>query len=136
MIEVLLVTNSAQNIRIAWRHFCTDDYNAVSAVNNDEAIKTLVNRKSSVIPVFYCGSDTNCFIDFYRKLRAEKKTSNTPLVVLADAKWAKALSEYVHLKNTHVIGVTVSGSKLLEVMKTAAKGGFEKHNSPRSAAKR
>ncbi|MDE6580705.1 MAG: hypothetical protein K2K41_09250, partial [Ruminiclostridium sp.] len=102
MIEVLLVTNSAQNIRIAWRHFCTDDYNAVSAVNNDEAIKTLVNRKSKVVPVFYCGNDTDCFIDFYRKLRAEKKTADTPLVVLADAKWTKALSEYVHMKNTHV----------------------------------
>ena len=132
MIEVLLVTNSAQNIRIAWRHFCTDDYNAVSAVNNDEAIKALVNRKSKVIPVFYCGSDTDCFIDFYRKLRAEKKTADTPLVVLADAKWTKALSEYVHLKNTCVIGVTVNSDKLLDVMKTAAAGGFEKA-APRPA---
>ncbi|MBD5080270.1 MAG: hypothetical protein HDT44_00705 [Ruminococcaceae bacterium] len=132
MIEVLLVTNSAQNIRIAWRHFCTDDYNAVSAVNNDEAIKTLVTRKSKVIPVFYCGSDTDCFIDFYRKLRAEKKTADTPLVVLADAKWTKALSEYVHLKNTCVMGVTVSSAKLLDVMKIAATGGFEKA-APRPA---
>ena len=126
MIEILLVSNSSQNIRIAWRHFCTDDYNAVSAVNNDEAIKTLVTRKSKVVPVFYCGSDTNCFIDFYRKLRAEKKTANTPLVVLADTKWTKALSEYVRLKNTYVMGVTVNAVKLLDVIKIAETGGFEK----------
>ncbi|MDE7281258.1 MAG: hypothetical protein K2N36_05915, partial [Ruminiclostridium sp.] len=105
---------------------CTDDYNAVSAVNNDEAIKTLVTRKSKVVPVFYCGSDTNCFIDFYRKLRAEKKTANTPLVVLAATKWTKALSEYVRLKNTYVMGVTVNAVKLLDVIKIAETGGFEK----------
>ncbi len=133
MIEVLLVSNSAQNIRIAWRHFCTNDYNAVSAVNNDEAIKTLINGKKGTIPVFYCGNDTDCFIDFYRKLRAEQKTANAPLVVLADTKWAKALSDYVRLKNTHVIGVTVNGSKLLEVMKTASRGGFEKKSASRPA---
>ena len=136
MIEVLLVSNSAQNIKIAWRHFCTDDYNAVSAVKNDAAIKTLAEGKKGVIPVFYCGSDTDCFIDFYRKLRAGEKTADTPLVVLADVKWTKALSEYVHLKNTHVMGVTVNGTKLLEVMKTAARSGFEKKSHSRPMGKR
>lgn len=130
MIEVLLVSNSAQNIRIAWRHFCTNDYSADSAVNNDAAIKALVNGKRGVVPVFYCGQDTDSLLDFYRKLRAEKKTANTPLVVLSDVKWTKVLSEYVHLKNTLVTGVTVSEKKLLEIMRTAARGGFEKKSSP------
>lgn len=136
MIEVLLVSNSAQNIRIAWRHFCTNDYNAESAVNNDAAIKTLINGKKGIVPVFYCGQDTDCFIDFYRKLRAEEKTANTPLVVLADVKWTKALSEYVRLKNTFVTGVTVSEKKLLEIMRTAARGGFEKRSPSRPAPAR
>lgn len=133
MIEALLISNTVNNIKIAWRHFCTNDYNASSAVNNNTAIEMLKKGKKGIVPVFYCGNDTNCFIDFYRKLRADEKTANIPLVVLADVKWTQVLTEYVHLKNTFVAGVTLNGSKLLEIMRTASRGGFEKKSSAASA---
>lgn len=133
MIDVLLISNTADNIKVAWRHFCTKDYNAESAVNNDKAIETLKTAKKGTIPVYYCGNSTSCFIDFYRRLRADEKIAGTPLVVLADVKWTKVLSEYVHLVNTFVTGVTVSGSKLNDIMKTASKGGFEKKSSVKPA---
>lgn len=133
MIDVLLISNTADNIKVAWRHFCTKDYNAASAVSNDKAVDALRTAKKGTIPVYYCGNSTDCFIDFYRRFRADEKTANTPLVVLADVKWTKVLSEYVHLVNTFVTGVTVSDSKLSDIMKTASRGGFEKKSSARPA---
>ncbi len=133
MINVLLISSSADDIKVSWRHFCTNDYSAEAAVGNDKAIENLKKSKKGTIPVFYCGNTTNCFIDFYRKLRADEKTANIPLVVLADIRWTKVLSEYVHLVNTFVVGSTVSGSKLNDIMKTASRGGFEKPSAGRSA---
>lgn len=129
MIDVLLITDTADNIKIVWRHFCTRDYEATASVGNDAAIEALLNCKKGTVPVFYCGNDTHCFIDFYRRLRAEEKTADMPLVVLADFKWTKVLSQYVHLKNTLVTGVTVNEAKLRDIMKIAARGGFEKKGS-------
>lgn len=136
MIDVLLISNTAKNIQISWRHFCTKDYNASSAINNDTAIKNLKNGKKGIIPVYYCGNDTHSFIDFYRKLRADEKTANTPLVVLADFKWTKVLSEYVHLVNTYVTGATINDAKLSEIMKNAARSGFEKKAPSRPVLQR
>ncbi|HBH96116.1 MAG TPA: hypothetical protein DDX91_10210 [Ruminococcaceae bacterium] len=136
MINVLLISSSADNIKVSWRYFCTNDYSAEAAVGNDKAMEALKASKKGTVPVFYCGNATNCFIDFYRKLRADEKTANIPLVVLADIRWTKVLSEYVHLVNTLVVGSTVSGSKLNDIMKTASRGGFEKQNAPRSSPHR
>lgn len=136
MIDVLIVTDTADNIKLVWRHFCTNDYEAASSINNDNAMEMLSKCKKGTVPVFYCGNNTHCFMDFYRKLRAGEKTAEMPLVVLADFKWAKVLSQYVHLKNTMVTSITVNHAKLLEIMRTAARSGFEKKNSPSRPAMR
>ncbi len=126
MTDVLLISNSTENINIAWRHFCSRDYNASATVSYESAMDTLRKGKSQQIAVYYCGNDTDDFISFYRMLREDKKTVFVPLVVLADVRWIKALSEYVRLENACVLGITVGASKLAEVMRSASRGGLNK----------
>lgn len=131
MTDILLITDNSKNINMVWRHFNTKEYNASAAINSSAAMEQLVNAKKMMIPVFYCSNSTKCFIEFYRMLRSNPKTADVPLVVLADFKWTKVLSEYVHLVNTRVVGATISDSLLNDIMKTAAKGGFEKKSPQR-----
>lgn len=129
MTDVLLISNTSDNINIAWRYFCTRDYNASATVSYDAAMETLRNAKSSQVAVFYCGNDTDSFISFYRMLREDEKTAQTPLIVLADVKWTRALSEYVRLNNACVLGMGVGASKLADVARNAARGGLNKKPS-------
>lgn len=124
MTDILLISDTPDNINVAWRYFCTRDYNASATVSYDAAMETMRNSKSSQVAVFYCGNDTHSFISFYRMLRQDKKTAQIPLIVLSDIKWTKVLSEYVRLKNACVLGMGVSASKLSEVARNAARGGL------------
>lgn len=129
MTDILLVSNTTDNINIAWRYFCTRDYNASATISYDAAMETLRKAKSSQVAVFYCGNDTDSFISFYRMLREDEKTARIPLIVLSDVKWTKTLSEYVQLKNACVLGMGVGASKLAETARNAARGGLEKKPS-------
>lgn len=124
MTDILLISNTTDNINVAWRYFCTREYNASATVSYDAAMETLRGAKSSQVAVFYCGNDTDSFISFYRMLRQDKKTAEIPLIVLSDVKWTKVLSEYVQLKNACVLSMGVGASKLSEVARNAARGGL------------
>lgn len=129
MTDILLISNTTDNINVAWRYFCTRDYNASATISYDAAMETLRQAKSSQVAVFYCGNDTDSFISFYRMLREDEKTAGIPLIVLSDVKWTRALSEYVQLKNACVLGMGVGASKLAEVARNAARGGLDKKPS-------
>lgn len=128
MTDILLISDTTDNINVAWRYFCTREYNASATVSYDAAMETLRASKSSQVAVFYCGNDTDSFISFYRMLRQDKKTAEIPLIVLSDIKWTKVLSEYVQLKNTCVLSMGVGASKLSEVARNAARGGLKPKN--------
>lgn len=125
MTDILLISNTTENINVAWRYFCTREYNASATVSYDAAMETLRESKSSKVAVFYCGDGTDSFISFYRMLRQDEKTAEIPLIVLSDVKWTRVLSEYVQLKNACVLGMGVSASKLSEVARNAARGGLK-----------
>lgn len=126
MTDILLISNSSDNISVAWRYFCTREYNASATTSYDAAMDTLRNAKSSKVAVFYCGNDTDSFISFYRMLRGDEKTAGIPLIVLSDVKWTRTLSEYVQLENACVLGMGVGASKLAEVARNAARGALNK----------
>lgn len=137
MTDILLISDTTDNINVAWRYFCTRDYNASATISYDAAIETLRDSKSSQVAVFYCGNDTTSFISFYRMLRQDRKTAEIPLIVLSDIKWTKVLSEYVQLKNTCVLSMGVGASKLSEVARNAARGGLKpKTDQSRASAQR
>lgn len=125
MTDILLISDTTDNINIAWRYFCTRDYNASATISYDAAMETLKNSKNSQVAVFYCGNNTNSFVSFYRMLRQDEKTGETPLIVLSDVKWTKVLSEYVQLKNACVLSMGVGAAKLSEVARNAARGGLK-----------
>ncbi len=126
MTDILLISNTTENIELALRHFYSRDYNASATVSYDAAMETLSEPKNKSVAVFYCGDTTDNFISFYRRLRENEITADRPLIVLTDVKWAKPLTEYVKLKNTCVLGIGVGSSKLSEAVRNAARGGNNK----------
>lgn len=138
MTDVLLISSSLDNINVAWRHFCYNDYNASATTNHEAAMENLRSKKPAQIVVYYCGEDTTDFFSFYKALREDQKTANVPLVVLADVSRQKVLSDYVRLRNACVLGISVNDEKLRDTVKTGARNGFEKRSPAfnRSAPKR
>lgn len=125
MINVLLISNSLENINVAWRHFCYADYNASATTNIDAAMEKLKSKDTANIVVYYCGEDTESFYPIYNTLRSDPETADIPLLVLADISWQQALTGYVKFYNTSILGISVNDEKLRETVKTGAKFGFE-----------
>ena len=126
MTDVLLISSSLENINIAWRHFCYNEYNASATTNHEAAMENLRSKKPAQIVVYYCGEDTTNFFSFYKALREDQKTENVPLVVLADVSRQKLLSDYVKLRNARVLGISVNDDKLRDTVRIGARNGFEK----------
>lgn len=125
MINILLMSNSIENVNVAWRHFCYSDYNASATTNIEAAMENLKSDKASEILVFYCGEDTDNFYPLYNTLRSDPDTRNVPLLVLADVSWQMALTGYVKFYNMSVLGISVNDEKLRETVRFGAKYGFE-----------
>ena len=121
MTDILLISDSLPNINVAWRHFCQGEYNANATVNVEAAMEAIRSDKPPQVVVYYCSADNSRkFFSFYRIFRAEKKAAGCPLVVLADVELQKALSEYVKLENTDVLGISVNDDVLLSLIRDAA----------------
>lgn len=133
MTDILLISDTTDNINVAWRYFCTREYNASATISYDAAMEKLRESRDSQVAVFYCGDTTDSFISFYRMLRQDRKTAETPLIVLSDVKWTKVLTEYVQLKNTCVLNMGVGASKLSEVARKAARGELGTNSDSRSS---
>lgn len=125
MTDILLISNSLENINIAWRHFRYEEYNASATTNIEAAIEKLKSKEAAKIVIFYCGEDTVDFYRFYKALREDPETSEMPLLVLADVGWQRALTGYVRFYNTQVLGNSINDEKLKDIVKTGAKFGFE-----------
>lgn len=126
MIDVLLISDTADNVNIAWRHFCYSEYSANAATNIQAAMNSLHEKKHAQIVAYYCTDKTGSFYEFYKALRSDPATENIPLVVLADVSWQTVLSKYIKLKNTKVVGISIDDTKLKDIMRTGARSGFEK----------
>ena len=133
MTDILLISDTTDNINVAWRYFCTRDYNASATISYDAAMERLRDPAGSPVAVYYCGDATNSFISFYRMLRQDRRTAEIPLIVLSDIKWTKVLTEYVRLKNTCVLNMGVGSSKLSEVARKAARGELGSNSDSRSS---
>lgn len=121
MTDILLISDSLPNINVAWRHFCYREYNANATVSVDTAMESLRSDKPPQVVVYYCGGgNSSSFFSFYRIFKAEEKAAGCPLVVLTDVELQKALSEYIKLENTDVLGISVNDEKLMDVIREAA----------------
>ena len=103
MINVLLISNSLENINVAWRHFCYADYNASATTNIDAAMEKLKSKDTANIVVYYCGEDTESFYPIYNTLRSDPETADIPLLVLADISWQQALTGYVKFEGEPMV---------------------------------
>ena len=134
MTDVLLISNTLENINVAWRHFRYNDYNTSATTNIDAALDNLKSSKPAQIIVYYCAESVESFYTIYKALRSDPKAAKIPLLVLADVGWQKCLVDYVHFYNTAVLGISVNDKKLRETVKFAARDGFEmpevSHNRP------
>ena len=122
MTDILLISDSPASINVAWRHFCYREYNASATASIDTAMEFLRSDKPPQVVVYYCGGGSSGFFPFYRILRKDEKTASLPLVVLTDVDMQKALSEYVKLENAQVMGISVDDTKLMDVVRAAARG--------------
>ena len=121
MTDILLISDSLPNINVAWRHFCYQEYNANATANVDTAMEAIRSDKPPQVVVYYCSSENSRgFFSFYRTFKAEKKAAKCPLVVLTDVELQKALSEYVKLENTDVLGISVNDDVLMSLIRDAA----------------
>lgn len=130
MIDVLLISDTVDNINVAWRHFCYNEYSAAAATNVQSVMDSLHEKKHAQIVAYYCGDNTSSFYSFYKTLRSDPATENMPLVVLADVSWQTVLSKYIKLKNVKVVGISIDDTKLKEIMRTGSRSGFEKKDRP------
>ena len=126
MTDVLLISNSLENINVAWRHFRYSEYNTSATTNIEAALDNLRSSKPAQIIVYYCGEEVENFYTVYSALRNDPKIAKIPLLVLSDVGWQKALTGYVKLYNTCVLGISVNDQKLKETVKYGARDGFEK----------
>ena len=138
MTDVLLISNSLPNINIAWRHFCYREYNASATASVDTAMEYLRSDKPPQVVIYYCGGSCSDFFPFYRILREDEKSAKLPLVILTDVEFQKALSEYVKLENTQVLGISVDDKRLMDVIRGAAKnpGSSQRNNDRRNSDRR
>ena len=121
MTEILLISDSLPNINVAWRHFCYGEYSANATVSVDTAMESICSDKPPQVVVYYCSAENSRkFFSFYHTFKAEKKAAGCPLVVLADVELQKALSEYVKLENTDVVGISVNDDVLMSLIREAA----------------
>lgn len=125
MTNILLISNSLDNINIAWRHFRYEEYSANATTNIDAAIEQLKSDNAAKIVIYYCGDDTETFYPFYKALRSDPDTAGIPLLILSDVSWQQALTGYVKFYNTSVIGNSVNDEKLKDIVRMGAKYGFE-----------
>ena len=124
-MDILLISNSPENIDIAWRHFHYDEYNASATTNADAAMEKLRSSDAPDMVVYYCGNDTDSFYPFYHALRNDPKTTEIPLLVFADSGWHKVLTSYVKFYNTRILGIMVNDEKLKEIVNLGIAYGFE-----------
>ena len=124
-MNVLLISNSSENIDIAQRHFRYEEYVSDTAVGNEAAMEKLTSEDAPKMAVYYCGKDTDTFYPFYHTLRNKPETAEMPLLVFADANWHKVLTGYVKFYNTRVLGIMVNDEKLKEIVGLGIKYGFE-----------
>ena len=122
MTDVLLISDSLANINVAWRHFCYKEYNASATASVETAMEFLRSDKPPQVVVYYCGGGSSGFFPFYRTLRKDEKTAGFPLIVLTDVDMQKALAEYVKLENAQVLGISVDDKKLIDIVRSAARG--------------
>ena len=61
MTDILLISSSLEDINIAWRHFCYNDYNASATTNINAAMENLKSSKPAKVVVYYCGEDSEGF---------------------------------------------------------------------------
>ena len=125
MTDILLISNSLDNINIAWRHFRYEEYNASATTNIEAAMEKLKSRDAADMAVYYCADDNEDFYSFYDALRSDPMTKELPLLVLADVNWQQALTGYVKFYNTCVLGNSINDAKLKDIVKMVANHGFE-----------
>lgn len=116
MIDIILVSDSMQSINVAWRHFAYTDYSAKATTIVESAIEAIEEKVPKAV-VYYSTGESKLLFELYRKMRAYEPNPDIPIVVLADPQKQKLLLEYVALKNTQVIGISIDDKKLLEIMK-------------------
>lgn len=130
MTDILLLSNTLPNINVAWRHFCYREYNANATVSVETAMEYLRSDKPPQVVIYYCGGTCSDFFPFYRTLRSDEKSADCPLVLLTDVEFQKALSEYVKLENTQVLGISVDDKKLMDVIRNEARKAPPRKTSP------
>lgn len=126
MTKILLVSNTLDNINVAWRHFANRDYSTNATTNYDSALTNINSDKKPDAVIYYCSSNTTDFITFYRMLRADEKGEKIPVIILADADQQTVLSRYIEWENACVLGISVSDGKLGDVIRGAVRGNLIK----------
>lgn len=126
MTSLLLISDNSENLNVAWRHFCYKEYSAGATISIDSAMERLRSENPPQIAVYYRAAKGKGFFDFYSRLREDPATQNIPLLVLTDLEFQKVLSEYIKLKNAMVLGISVDDRRLMDIMRSAARNGFEK----------
>lgn len=122
MTDILLISNSVPNINAAWKHFCYEkEYNANATLDVDSAMEYLRSDDPPQVTVYYCGGNCRGFFQFYRAKRGDPKSAACPLILLTDAEFQKALSEYVKLENTQVLGISINDNTLMDVIRSTVR---------------
>lgn len=126
MTNVLLVSNTLDNINVAWRHFASRDYTANATTNYESAMINIRSDKKPDAVIYYYSDNTKDFIGFYRMLRADEAGKKIPVIILADAEQQTVLSRYIEWDNACVLGISVGDNKLGEVIRGAVRGSLIK----------
>lgn len=126
MTNVLLVSNTLDNINVAWRHFASRDYATNATTNYESAIANINSDKKPDAVIYYCSNNTTDFISFYRMLRADEEGAKIPVIILADAEKQGVLSRYIEWDNACVLGISIGDAKLGDVIRNAVRGGLIK----------
>ncbi len=124
MTNILLVSNTLDNINVAWHHFANRDYAANATTNYDSAMTNIHSDKKPEVIIYYFSSNTDDFFSFYRMLRADEIGAKIPVIILADPDRQVVLSRYIEWDNAAVLGISISDSKLGEVVRGAARGSL------------
>ncbi|MDR0821849.1 MAG: hypothetical protein LBN40_05255 [Oscillospiraceae bacterium] len=99
--NALIISDKLQDINKLRRYF--DSSFTIKAAHAATGAADLAASSNFVCIVYHIGADYGDLFPFYKELRWRTETSETPLVVIADANVLKPLGEYTSLINTKIL---------------------------------
>lgn len=109
--KVLIICDRIQEINRLRRIF--DKSFAIKATSSVQSGVSIAESSDSGLVIYHIGADYSSLFAFYKELRTNDKTSEIPLIVIADMSILRQLTDTVRMIDTNIVGTMISQENIL-----------------------